>query len=379
MFQRVAVVATACLVVVASPGAGQTSGSLGLGASLIEYDGFLASGAAVFAPALRFDSPNLSLAGQANWTAFESGKGVVQGTLGAGWFTGSRGWWRLELTGSAGLSKYAAQPGSAHVLGGARVHLFGRQAGGWVGATAGRTVGSAIATPVELSAAGWHVRRRVAVVGSASLNWFGSDRYLDLLGALRWTGPGVELEARLGLRPWSQSGDQGGTPSAGPFGEVSAEIPLSARLALSVSGGTYPTDPVHRVLGARYLNAGLRILAFGKSAAAVSSVTDGLIRRRPADETATEARFEMAPDGERHRITIHSRGAAAVELMADFTDWRPVALTEVQPGVWEVALPIASGVHRLNVRIGGGPWIPPQGMRTERTEFGGGGGIILIP
>jgi len=144
------------------PLAAQPAGSLGVGASLVQYDGFLASGAAVLAPAIRFDTPRFSFAGQGSWTVFESGNGVLQGNVAGGWLVGSRDGWRLELSGSAGAAQYADESSTGHALGGARFHVFGTAVGGWLGATTGAGFGSATGTPLEITAAGWSVRRRTA-------------------------------------------------------------------------------------------------------------------------------------------------------------------------------------------------------------------------
>ena len=72
-------------------------------------------------------------------------------------------------------------------------------------------------------------------------------------------------------------------------------------------------------------------------------------------------------------------GARTVEVMGDFTDWRPVALTLVTPTQWEVQLSVAPGVHRVNVRINGGGWFAPAGTRAEETEFGGVVGVLVVP
>ncbi len=361
----------ACLFVGALPLAGQPVGTLGLGASWVAFDGFLGSGAVVFAPSLQFDSPRVSVLGQASWTRFESGRGVFQADATAGWLVGSEHWWRLELSGSAGASRYASEPGSGHLLGGARFHVFGAQTGGWIGLAAGQSFGgTALGVPVEFAMAGWHVRQRWTLVGTATTTRFSGDHYLDVVGTARWAGRGVELEARLGARPWTQSAAAGAVVGTGGYGEVSVMVPVTPRLAVSFGGGNHLSDPVRRVLGARYLNAGIRLRAFGPTAKPALSEASRTIMRRLAAPDVGGARLEIAPASGLQTVRVRAPGAAAVELMGDFTDWAVVSLTEVTPGVFEVRLPITPGVYRLNVRLGGGPWVVPTGARVERTEFG---------
>jgi hypothetical protein len=78
-----------------------------------------------------------------------------------------------------------------------------------------------------------------------------------------------------------------------------------------------------------------------------------------------------------------------VELMADFTDWVPVPLVRLPRGtaggrardaadLWAAELVIAPGVHRVNVRVDGGPWRPPPGLSVVRDEFGGEVGLLVV-
>ena len=376
--RRAGLVVAVCLLPIGFPLAAQAVGTLSLGASLIELDGFLSSGAVVFAPALQFDTPRLAFVGQGSWTVFESGNGVLQANATAGWLSGSRGWWRLELSGSAGASKYASEPGSGHLLAGARLHVFRSRAGGWIGLAAGQSVGeSALGVPVELTMAGWHVRQQWTLVGTATATRFGGDHYLDLVGAVRWAGRGVEVEGRFGARPWTRLQGLAGTAGTGGYGEVTALVPLSPRLALSIGGGNHLADPVRRVLGARYLSAGIRLRAFGPEARSVLRENSTAIMRRLAPADAGATRLEIVASGQFHAIKVSAPGASSVELMGDFTDWSVVALTQVTPGVWTVDLPMMPGIYRVNVRIDGGPWIVPAGTRLERTEFGAVGVVVV--
>jgi hypothetical protein len=64
--------------------------------------------------------------------------------------------------------------------------------------------------------------------------------------------------------------------------------------------------------------------------------------------------------------------------MADFTDWVPLPLERTEGEAFEITLPIPAGVHRLNVRLNGGPWVVPGGTRLEEDDFGGVAGVVVI-
>jgi hypothetical protein len=368
----------AWLVAIGPPVAAQATGTLGIGASIVEYDGFLSSKAAVFVPALRFDSPRFSIGGQASWTVFESGHRVIESSLGAAWFTAARSWWRVELGGTVGGSWYEAEPGWGHLLGAGRFHFFGERAGGWVGLTSGTLFGGPSVVPVEVSAGGWTVSRRLALIGTLTATWVGRARHIDALGTIRWTGDRVEVEGKLGARPWVRSPGQVGDAATGGYAELTTLVPLDRRLILSFGGGTYPSDPVRRVLGAKYLNAGVRLVAFGRAATPIPLAVNTRLRER-VDPSSPNARIEVGGSEEDRVIRVHAPGSSSVELMADFTDWSPTRLSETKPGVWEARLAIPPGVYRINLRINGGSWSVPRGTRVEQNEYGGTVGILVVP
>ena len=362
------------------PLAAQTEGSLGVGASVVRYDGFLTASAFVLAPAVRFDSPRLSLAGQGSWTVFETGRSVLQGNAAGSWLAGSSGSWRLELSGSAGASQYAGRAAAAHVLGGARLHVFGTGTtrGGWIGVNTGAS-GESNAAPVEVAMAGWSVRNRLALVGSATTTWLGRVRYFDLVGAVRWTGPRLELQVSAGARPWARDPADERDVVAIAYGEISAAVPLNRWLALSLAGGKYPSDPVRHALGAAYLSAGLQLRTARRAAPSVPLQPTGVLRGRPLPTEKDAPPLEVTGSEERRTLRVRAPDASSVEVMGDFTDWLPVHLARVAPGIWEIELAIPAGVHRVNVRLDGGPWSAPGGARLERTEFGESVGILVVP
>ena len=367
-----------CLLFISSPLVGQTEGTLGVGASVVRYDGFLTSSAFVFAPAFRFDSPRLSLAGQGSWTVFESGRGVLQGAAGGSWLAGSSSSWRLELSGSAGASQYAGRNAAGHFLAGARLHVLGTRTGGWFGVNTGAS-GDPNGAPVELSAAAWSFRDRLSLVGSVTTTWLGQVRYLDLVGAIRWTGPRMELQVSAGARPWARDPEDESDVLTAAYGEITAAVPLNRWLAVSLGGGKYPSDPVRHSLGAAYLSAGFRLRAFGRPTRLMPPYTSDVLRGRLVPTEVSGPSLEIVGSEERRTLRVHAPDASSVELMGDFTDWVPVRLVRVAPGAWEIELAIPAGVHRVNIRVNGGTWTAPGGTRLERTEFGGAVGIIVVP
>ena len=291
---------------------------------------------------------------------------------------GSGGRLRLELMGSGGMSQYAGRDPAAHVLGGARLHLFGGHSGGWAAVTTGAS-GESGAVPLEMAIAGWSARNRLSLVGTATTTVLGRVRYMDLVGAVRWARPRLELQASAGVRPWAPfPANEIGVVMAA-YGEVNAAVTVTRWLAVSVSGGKYPADPVRHTLGASYASAGLRLRAAGKSASPVPLGAGGVLRGRLTPTEPNAPPLEVLGSGDRRTLRVHAAGATSIELMGDFTDWVPVPLLRVAAAVWEVDLAIPAGVHRVNLRINGGPWTAPGGSRIEQTEFGGAVGLLVVP
>jgi hypothetical protein len=383
--RRLAAAAAVLGCTLASPLSAQTAATLGMSASVVEYEGFLASGAVTLTPTLRYDAADLSLGIQGNWTVFESGNRVIQATAAGAWLSRPRGPWRAEISSAAGASRYADEAGSGHAQARVRVHRASASAGGWGGIAAGFVSAGSRELPVQLELGGWAVRDRFIFVGTATQSWLGDERHLDLFGAARWaSGDRVELEARVGVRPWAHSGQVVGDAVAGIFGEVSGVMTLSPRFAVSVGAGSYPADPVRRILAARYVSAGLRIAVLRPAASGAPLLDDPALAAARARITSSPGLAGDAPllqivdEGPLVRLEVHAPGARSVELMADFTDWQPISLTRADGDRWEVQLPLAPGVHRLNLRIDGGAWVVPAGARAEPGEFGGAVGVIVV-
>jgi hypothetical protein len=67
-----------------------------------------------------------------------------------------------------------------------------------------------------------------------------------------------------------------------------------------------------------------------------------------------------------------------VEIMGDFTGWLPIVMHDRADGSWEARLPLAPGLHQLNVRVDRGAWGPPPGLMTTSDGFNGTVGVLII-
>jgi hypothetical protein len=361
--------------------AGQAVGTLEVGASVVEYDGFLVSGAAVLSPAINFRAPNLSLGAQGTWVIFESGNEILQATAAAAWLKPLHTKWQLEFSGSLGAANYAGREGYGHVLGRTRLHFQERHTGAWLGGGTGQSFGEFNGTPFELAAGAWVVREGVSLSGSITANSLAGDGYVDVVGVIGWSGARARVDAQLGVRPWAEGAGGAGVAERGAFAEVTTILAVHDRVTLVLNAGRGLSDPVRGILGAKYADVGVR-LNLGRRRSSAPIITDAFVRAERelvASEHASRAQLEILTSGEATTLRVYLGGSESVELIGDFTDWQPVALTPAGDGSWEIRLPIASGVHRLNIRSDGGPWRVPLGTRLEQSEFGGAVGVVVVP
>jgi hypothetical protein len=135
-----------------------------------------------------------------------------------------------------------------------------------------------------------------------------------------------------------------------------------------LSGGTTLDDVVRGVPRTRFLSVSVRVTSQPHATVFARRIT-------VAGPRVSVSRM----DAQLLRIEITADAKSSVELMADFTDWLPVALDHVG-GVWRLERTIAAGAHRLAMRIDGGEWIVPVNLPRVEDELGGAAvGIITIP
>jgi hypothetical protein len=374
--RRATIAATVCILLDGTALAAQTTGTVAAGGSWVDYEGFLGSGALYVTPALRYNAANVSLGASGSYVLFESGNRILQG-LGAGaWRTRLSGPLRGEFSGSAGINVYADAPGYGHLLGRSRLHYDRGTNGFWISAATGRSyTGAESLTPLQVEVGGWTVFRGLALNGTAMRSWYRDQRYLDIVGSARWRAGRLRIDGSLGLRTWSTGSGQGF------FGELHLVAGLHERLALQITGGRYPSDPVRGVIAANYVSIGVQLEAFKARGTA-----QPLFLKYPAEITdpgalaAGQAALTIeSADLEIRTLCVAAPAAAIVELSADFTDWRAVQLDDKGSDCWQLTMSIAPGVYRVNVRLDGGQWIVPQGLRAEADGFGGRVGILVIP
>ena len=193
------------------------------------------------------------------------------------------------------------------------------------------------------------------------------SRFGDLEGSLHWEVGAFELTAQMGRR-FGDSYDV--TDDSRRWTAATATVWLSDRVAIVGGGGRQPALPLRGLPARSFGMAGLELAYWpmSKAAVPVSLPRATLVKS-----------FEMRPVAPgMHKIIIHVRGVETVDVMGDFSDWSPLMLSRRGRDLWELSVPLSPGMHQINVRVDGGPWMAPPGMPTMRDGFGGEVGLIGV-
>src|SRR5712664_562577 len=356
----------------------QVTANVEAGISDVKYDGFLPSAAASISPAVRWEHPRGRgfVSARGTYLRFESGRRSLDGSANASWFTPLARHWRGELGGTAGASDYANIASFNHAQADARLHVMDGDRGGWIAATIGRSSFGGGPRPVIVLAAGaWLLRNDRTMFVSLDRSFIGDTVYTDLRSAARRRRGGIVFEGVIGARVWSRGGGRGVS------GEGSAILTLGRQAALVVSAGRYPTDAVSGSIAGRYVTAALRLGSISVRRPAAPVFLASPHASGSHGSITTDTRLEIQIQDDDVRLTLYAPGATAVEISGDFTDWRPVPLSR-NPGngdAWWATFRIPPGMHRINVRRDGGPWMAPGGTTRSVDDYDGEVGVFILP
>jgi len=362
----------------ATPCAAQVEAGLDASASLVKYEGYLASGAASLTPSATWRSPRTALAARGTFLIFESGNTSIQGLISGGTFSRPIGALRLEAAAEAGASAYADFARFAHALARVRVHTLGRRQGAWAGPLfGGISRGGGLGGAWGVAGGLW-VRapgggRALEATGTRVSA--GDTIYSDVQGRVRWQVGAVEVEGTAGARVASRGGGRG------LYGDGSVALRLAAGMALILAGGSYASDPVRGSISGRFVTLGLRLAPRPLARSAPATQVGPFLQPESGAAAGRLDRVRVAieqVDG-LAILSVRAAGVQRVEVMGDFTDWRPIALAGSGDGGFRYALALPPGIYRFNLRVDGGVWGVPLGAGLSADEFGGQAGLLVVP
>jgi hypothetical protein len=220
---------------------------------------------------------------------------------------------------------------------------------------------------------GWSGRDELAVAVAATSfgtrsNDTGRFRYSDALAYWTHHADAVDLTIGGGTRLTSTAG-----LTTAAWGSASVALWLNDHAAFVFAGGRALEDVTRGVPSVRYLAASIRVGTRNRD-----SQNAALVRRARSMDEIGRVDVRATSDSAR-LIAVHYPMASTVELLADFTDWQPVALTPSPNGSWTIECVIAPGTHRVAVRVDGRDWVIPPNLPRVKDEFGGEVGLLIVP
>ena len=413
---KVAIIALT-LVLVAPQGAlAQVASKVEAGTIMTQQDGEVPSSIFSVAPGIRFDLPYLALA--AHGSAWLTGQQwqIADGTLSGSLLTPTVNRFRGEIIGNASRAFFDQSLENDQVDGQARLHMLFSQGGFWLGGGVARPWRIAVVSSVDVTGGGAWTKVGDATLSGTYTNFFftkvaatrdslgatqpcgtrnepvttlasgtGSSlsssatssatndcrrqsRFSDLEGSINWAYGWFELTGQAGYR-FGDSYDV--TPDSRRWAAGTAVLWITNRVAAVMGGGRVPANPSRGLPARNYANFGLML--------SYSSIPRTTVPVAPLT-VATVKDFEVRPLATgTQKITVRVGGVETVEVMGDFSDWTPLLLMRRGRDLWDITLPVSAGVHEINLRLDGGPWLAPPSLPTRRDSFNGDVGLLVVP
>lgn len=373
----------------------RVTASVDVGAASVAYDDFERASLLSVTPTIRIEGARTMFVARGAYSRFETGSSSIQGSV-AGSLVSPAFWnVRGEAFATASATRYRDLRAASNLTALGRLHYATETFGVWGGTGAGFVAQGQFFPDalVQLDFGAWRRIGRTVYSVSANPTWVGRPDaigfpgptpvgrvdYTDYTAAMRWQHPSAEFVASTGMRA---GGGPDGIPGARRWLESWTSIWITRRLAIVGGIGAFPSDVQQGLPGGRYASAALRI-ATGRP-----PVNDPAVRaeltlpyelNRLRRGRANAERFLVTDDASGLRvITVRVPVASRVEIMADFTDWLAVPLTRVGREDWRLAIAVAPGVHRVNLRVDEGPWVVPPGLTAVRDDFGGEVGLLVV-
>lgn len=334
-------------------------------ASRIQYDTLATLNAPSLSSLLEWRTP--SLLGRLN--------GSVTGFEGAGWSTQGRGdlagWLspfsergplRLELAGSAAVSRHSSGFNSAMSRADARLHVAGRGVGAWGGAgvaVAKSSFDDAAVSAVVPTLGVWAQGGPARATFSYLHTSVGGEQYPEASLVLALTRGPLDLTVYGGVRRSSLETTSFDEDWLG----ASAAMWVSSKAAVVVSGGRYSSDVLQGLPGGDFISIGIRFTPR---------------RSRPIPPMAVSPIVYTAESARAGGITLNVPDADRVEIAGDWNGWQLEPLERAGSGEWRVPASLGPGVYRFNLRVDGERWIVPEGVPEIEDGYGDRVGLLII-
>jgi hypothetical protein len=369
----------------------QSRGHIDAGSGTMRLGSETPFGVVRVAPSFQLNSSRFAFAGEADFAGHTEHGWQTNGHLRAAVRQRFSGSVEAHLGVEGGLSRTRWGRGAGGWLGGGRLQVGSDLRGFALGLGSGHTFTSGGSQPLSrIEAGGWGRVGRVDIgvwlkrtglkvpgsdpssdgnpadtirLGEESTRRTLQDHYTDVEATIGWTRGNLALEAGAGRRF--------GKAFQFTSWHVRALYQVTSRVALIASSGQFPVDVVSGLPSGGFTTFSMR---FNLRNDPPTSSTGELARSRAKWQAFSAT---AAGDGN-HLILVRVPGANAVEMMGDFTDWSPVLLVPDGPDMWRLRMRIPAGLHEINMRVDGGPWMVPAGLTAVDDGLGGRVGIFSL-
>lgn len=380
----------AITALVAGAARAQVVGTLGAGTGQITYDDAPRMTVVSLTPAVLFEGERTTLSAVSSFTRFDGGIWSAQAIAAGSRFTEAHGPLRGELSAQLETNSHRGTLRATELMAQGRGHLIGAgERGVWLGAGAGHAwrspAGGALIradvgawaqlgdATLRLTAMHNTVQTSTRVVTTepsmaAEVLDTRSEavlketvRYVDAEAHVSWSRARVAVDAVAGRR-MMRDGERTNTWLLG------GSLMLTERLALVGSTGASAFDVAQGLPGGRYATIALRVTTRAGGA---------LELRSRSRATARDMETWREQDGT-VLLVVHAPRARRVELMGDFTDWRPLVMRREADDHFAARIRLPAGSYRINVRVDGGMWTAPPGTTPVADEYNGAAGLLVI-
>jgi hypothetical protein len=368
----------------------QVVGTLGAGTGRITYDDTPRLTVVSLTPAVMFEGERTTISGMASFTRFDGGIWSAQALAAGSRFTEARGPFRGELSAQVEMNSHRGTLRTAQAIAQGRGHLVGGgDLGLWLGAGAGHAwrspvgggllradvgawtqlrdatlrltaVHNSVHTSTRIVTAEPNMEANVVDTRSSSLS-SATVRYVDTEAQVSWARARVALDAAVGRR-MVRGGDHTNTWLLG------GSLMLTERFALVGSTGTSAFDIAQGLPGGRYATIALR----------VTTRAGGPLELRSRSRATARGMETWREQDGTVLLVVHAPHARRVELMGDFTDWRPLVMRREADDHFAARIRLPAGSYRINVRVDGGAWTAPPGTTQVADEYNGAAGLLVV-
>jgi hypothetical protein len=387
---RAALVSLAITALAAGSVRAQVVGALGAGTGHVTYDDAARATVVSVTPAVVFEGERTTLSAAGSFTRFDGGIWSAHAIAAGSRFSEPRGAFRSELSAQLETNSHRGTLHTGQLLAQGRGHLVAASDRGlWLGGGAGHAwrqpaggmlfradvgawaqIGDAT---VRVTAAHNTVRTSTTSVTDApnvlaevnstrtTVESKGTARYLDTEAHVAWSRARVAVDAAAGRRA-TRDGARTNTWLVG------ASVLLTERFAVVGATGVNAFDVAQGLPGGRYATISLRVTTRAGSA---------LELRSRSRASARDLETWREQDGT-VLLVVHAPRARRVEVMGDFTDWRPLVMRREADDHFTARIRLPAGSYRLNVRVDGGLWTAPPGTTPVADDYNGAAGLLVI-